>query len=174
MPSTLYENGFLDDNPGLGTVRDILQAQEGRLIVTATPNSKVREVIATLKKLGISQLPVVEKGKLRGIVAEVDLLRHLVTGLKTLDSSIGELVEGDYATVTLDTKIELLQGVLNDAKVAIATEREEVVGIITKIDLIDFLARPPAPPALPSVPPPAAKKNHKKAGSATAPKRARA
>jgi cystathionine beta-synthase len=170
----MRENGFLDDQPGLGTVRDILQAQDGRRIVTATPQSKVREVIATLKKLGISQLPVVEKGKLRGIVAEVDLLRHLVTGLKTLDSPIGELVEGDYATVTLDTKIELMQGVLNDAKVAIATDNEEVVGIITKIDLIDFLARPPAL-AAPMVTAGGGKKSLKKAASnGAAGKRARA
>jgi cystathionine beta-synthase len=105
-----------------------------------------------LKKLGISQLPVVEKGKLRGIVAEVDLLRHLVTGLKTLDSPIGELVESDYATVTLDTKIELLQGVLNDAKVAIVIEHEQVAGIVTKIDLIDYLARPPAKVTAPAEP----------------------
>ena len=146
----MRENGFLEDQPGLGTVRDILRAQDGRNIVTATPDSKVRDVIATLKKLGISQLPVVVRGKLTGIVAEVDVLRHLVTGQKTLDSTIGELVEGDYGTVTPDTKIELLQGVLNDAKVAIvANEKEEVVGIITKIDLIDFLARAAVPQSIP-------------------------
>jgi cystathionine beta-synthase len=74
-------------------------------------------------------------------VAEVDLLRHLVTGAGTLDSSIAGLVESDYATVTPETKIELLQQVLSDAKMAIVTEREGVVGIITKIDLIDFLAK---------------------------------
>ena len=94
-----------------------------------------------------------ENGKLKGIVAEVDLLRHLVTGLQTLDSSIGELVEGDYATVTPNTKIELLQSVLADAKVAIVEEQEKVVGIVTKIDLIDFLARAAGHSAAPSSPP---------------------
>ena len=164
----MRENGFLDDQPGLGTVRDIVRAQEGRHIVTATPQSKVREVIATLKKLGISQLPVVERGKLCGIVAEVDLLRHLVTGLKTLDSTIGELIESDYATVTLDTKIELLQGVLNDAKVAIVAEQEQVVGIVTKIDLIDFLARPQATPSTPPPRPDGGKKKAAAKGSSRA------
>ena len=72
-------------------------------------------------------------------------------GGKTLDSPIGELVEDDYATVTPNTKIELLQSVLADAKVAIVEERDEVIGIVTKIDLIDFLAKHKTPPA--SVPP---------------------
>ena len=135
----MRENGFLEEAPGLGTVRDLMKGKKP--IITASPTSKVRELIDTLKSLGISQLPVVENGKMRGIIAEVDLLRHLVTGSKTLDSPIGELVEGDYATVTPNTKIELLQGVLADAKVAIVEEDEKVVGIVTKIDLIDFLAR---------------------------------
>jgi cystathionine beta-synthase len=137
----MRENGFLEEQPGLGVVRDIIGSAQKRKIVTASPDSKVREVIDQLKTLGISQLPVVENGKLKGIVGEVDLLRHLVSGRNTLDSSIGELVEGDYATVTPDTKVELLQGVLAEAKVAIVIEKEEVVGIVTKIDLIDFLAR---------------------------------
>jgi cystathionine beta-synthase len=94
-----------------------------------------------MKTLGISQLPVVEDGKLRGIVAEVDLLRVLVSGGKTLDCRIEELMENEYATVTPNTKVELLQGVLADAKVAIVEDGERVLGIVTQIDLIDFLAK---------------------------------
>ena len=108
--------------------------------MTTTSTAKVKDVITTLKMLGISQLPVVDKGKLKGIISEVDLLRHMVSGPKTANSPIAPLLESDYATVTPDTKIELLQGVLADARAAIVTERDSVVGIVTKIDLIDYLA----------------------------------
>jgi cystathionine beta-synthase len=137
----MRENGFLDEQPGLGTVRDLLGARYRKKIVTVSPTSTVREAIDALKKADISQLPVVDGGKLRGIVHEVDLLRHLVGGKKTLDSPVGDLAEGDYATVTPDTKIELLQNALTDAKVAMVTEGDELVGIVAKIDLIDFLAK---------------------------------
>jgi cystathionine beta-synthase len=136
----MRENGFLEEEQGLGTVADIIADQKGK-IVTATPNDKVRDVIEILKSRGISQVPVVEHGKLRGCVAEVDLLRHLVSGHGTLDSAIGGLIEGDYATVSASTKIELLQNVLTDAKLAIVTDQEQVVGLVTKIDLIEFLAK---------------------------------
>ncbi len=137
----MRENGFLDDAPGLGTVADILAGRDRKPLVTAGPSATLRDVIERLKALGISQLPIVEGGRLRGIVAEVDLLRALVSGGKTLDTPIGELVESEYATVTPNTKIELLQGVLADAKVAIVEDGDQVVGIVTKIDVIDFLAR---------------------------------
>lgn len=137
----MRENGFLDDQPGLGTVRDLLGPRYKQKVVTASTKTTVRDAIDTLKASGISQLPVVDDGKLRGIVAEVDLLRHLVSGKKTLESPVGEIAEGDYATVTPDTKIELLQSALADAKVAMVTEHDALVGIVTKIDLIDFLAK---------------------------------
>jgi cystathionine beta-synthase len=164
----MRENGFLEDQPGLGTVRDLLVAKGRAEMVTATTQSKVREVIDTMKRMSISQIPVVEKGKLRGIVSEVDLLRHLVTGMKRLDSPIGDLAEGDYATVSPDTKIELVQAALADAKVAIVTDHDAVLGIVTKIDLIDFLARQPSKGA--SAAPPAMTRAPKKNGTAKAKK----
>jgi cystathionine beta-synthase len=173
----MRENGFLEEQPGIGTVGDILHSKGRTEMVTASPTSKVREVIAQMKEMSISQIPVVERGKLRGIVSEVDLLRHLVNGMKTLDSPIGDLAEGDYATVTSDTKIELVQAALADAKVAIVTDRETVKGIVTKIDLIDYLARHGGAGASASQPPPAldARQNGHAAGRAEkAEKKARA
>src|SRR5262249_34753147 len=132
----MRENGFLDEEKSLGTVRDILGGRTASSVVTASANARVREVIDTMKNHGISQVPVLDNAKPRGMVEEVDLLRHLVQGHGTLDSSIAGLVESDYATVTPSTKVELLQGVLNDAKIAIVLDREAVVGVVTKIDLI--------------------------------------
>jgi cystathionine beta-synthase len=147
----MRENGFLEDAPGIGVVQDIIAGKKP--IVTARSSARLRDVVDQMKALSISQLPVVDGGKMRGIVAEVDLLRALVSGGKTLDTPIGEVVEDDYATVTPNTKIELLQGVLADAKVAIVEDQGQIVGIVTKIDLIDFLAKH-KPAKSPSVPPP--------------------
>jgi cystathionine beta-synthase len=69
-----------------------------------------------------------------------------VQGSGTLDSAVDGLVESDYGTVTLSTKVELLQGVLSDAALAIVLDKDQVTGVITKIDLIEFLARSKAPP----------------------------
>jgi cystathionine beta-synthase len=136
----MRENGFLDDEPGLGVVAELLRGKSSEVIVAKTTD-RVRDVIARMKAHGISQLPVLDDGKLIGAVAEVDLLRYLVSGEHSLDSSIGPLVESDYATVSPQTKIELVQGLLNEARMAIVIAEDQVTGVITKIDLIDYLAR---------------------------------
>jgi cystathionine beta-synthase len=115
----------------------------------------VRDVIAAMKESGISQMPVMEGGELLGIVTEVALLRYLAGGEYSLSSTIGPLAEGDYATVQPQTRIELVQSLLVNARMAIVRDGDAITDVITKIDLIEYLAKkygggpitmpPPAP-----------------------------
>ena len=137
----MRENGFLDDgSPSMGTVRDLIAAKGGTTKVeTAKSSDTIQEVVHLLKKYGISQAPVVDDGRLKGLVHESDLLKALISG-RTKDSKIADMVESDYATVTPATKVELIKNVLNDAKIALVMDRDQIVGVVSKIDLIDFLA----------------------------------
>ena len=136
----MREHGFLDDE-GLGSVGDLLQLKPAADVLTARAQDRVRDVIATLKDHGISQIPVLKDGKLIGVVTEVSLLRYLATGEQSLNSTVEELVESDYATVSRNTSIESVYGLLGDARMAIVLDGEDLVGVITKIDVIEYLAR---------------------------------
>ncbi len=136
----MRENGFLTADASLGTVRELLAARNQHLVTTRSDDT-LRHVIATMKSMGISQLPVMDGDTLRGVVGEVAVLRNLVSGEAHLDGTIAGIIESDYATVTPDTRIDLLQSVLADAKVALVTDGPGLFGLITKIDVIDYLAR---------------------------------
>ncbi len=137
----MRENGFISEEDGLGTVRDLLQVKGGVGVITAKAYDRVRDVVRRMKAHGISQLPILDGDTLLGAVAEVDLLRYLVSGESSLDGAVAPLVEDDYATVSPSTRIEELKATLGDARMAIVLEGERIVGIVTKIDLIDYLAR---------------------------------
>jgi len=136
----MRQNGFLDEPDPLGTVADILTKVKGRKVITANKADTIRSVVALLKEHGISQVPVLDRGRMVGLVAEVDLLNHLVRAEGKLDDPIDPLVESDYATVTPDTKVVLLKTIFNEAKLVVVQEGDALAGIVTKIDLIDFLA----------------------------------
>lgn len=136
----MRSNGFLDAAEDEGTVAHILKRKPHKLI-TVNVKTTVREAVATLKQHGISQLPVLDDNERHcGIVAEIDLLNFLVEKSGSLDTPIGGLVESDYATVTPHTRITLLKRIFNDAKVVLVTENDALRGLLTKIDLIDYLA----------------------------------
>jgi cystathionine beta-synthase len=138
----MRENGFLDEVDPLGTVADLLRRKKQRPLVTAQKSESVRDVIATMRDTGVSQMPVLDGdgGRLCGIVAEVDLLDFLVKGEAGLDSPIEPLIESDYATVTPGTRVHLLRNIFNDAQIVVVEAGDAIVGVITKIDLIEFLA----------------------------------
>jgi cystathionine beta-synthase len=137
----LRENGFLEGSSvGLGYVSDLLDLRE-RKIITARATDRVRDVINAMKESGISQMPVMEGDELLGIVTEVALLRYLAGGEYSLSSTIGPLAEGDYATVSPQTRIELVQSLLVNARMAIVRDNTHILDVITKIDLIEYLAK---------------------------------
>ncbi|MEM6961704.1 MAG: pyridoxal-phosphate dependent enzyme [Myxococcota bacterium] len=137
----MRENGFLTEEEGLGVVADLLKEKTSQDVIMAGSEDRVRDVIARMKAHGISQLPVIDGSKLTGAVNEVDLLRYLVSGEGSLESTIGPLVESDYATVSPKTKIELVQGLLNEARMAIVNDGDQLLGVVTRIDLIDYLSK---------------------------------
>jgi cystathionine beta-synthase len=136
----MKQNGFLDEPDPLGTVADLLRKRGERKVIFANRGDSIRKVIGLLKEGSFSQLPVVENGRMTGLIAESDLLKYLVNAEGKLDDPIDPLVESDYATVTPATRIVLLKNIFNEAKLVAVQERDDVVGIITKIDLIEFLA----------------------------------
>jgi cystathionine beta-synthase len=137
----MRSNGFLEEEDPLGTVRDMLAHKRSqRGIITAKRGDTLRSVIGLLKEHSISQIPVMDRGRLSGLVSEIDLLNYLLKNPGSMDVPVDELVEADYATVTPQTKIKLLRNIFNDAKLVCVLERDDLMGVITKIDLIEYLA----------------------------------
>jgi len=136
----LKENSFLDDENRHGTVRDLLQRRAAPLI-TASCTSHVQEIVALMKQHGISQVPLVEDGRLAGMITEVRLLKTMLDDPASVDRPVKELAEPSYELVSPDTPVSRLSQVFSDHAVAIVQEGSTPTAVITKIDLIDYLAR---------------------------------
>ncbi|MFZ5478205.1 MAG: cystathionine beta-synthase [Myxococcota bacterium] len=135
----MRENGFLEPELGLGTVADMTEGRR-RELVTARPDQRVTEVIGLLKLHGISQVPVVEDGKVLGILTENRLLERALTGGRG-DIVVRDLVEATWCTVDETTEVAVLTELFKRSKVALVVAGQKPVDIITRIDLIDYIAR---------------------------------
>jgi cystathionine beta-synthase len=137
----MRENGFLENDTSSATVADLLAARGGSgAVETATADDRVREVIGRMKRLGISQVPVLDGDKILGIVSERDLLNHLVHGGDAGDT-IANLVEAEFAIVEPVNKVSLAgQLIAKDLTVLVVSD-SRLIGVITKIDFIDFVSQ---------------------------------
>jgi cystathionine beta-synthase len=138
----MKDNGFLEAEPRLGKVRDILHLRKQKVIV-AHSGDRVAQVIAKMKKYDISQLPVVDNGKVLGMITEVDLLNYLVAGKHRVREAIKSIVERDVATLDPETSISTLSEIFSagERNAVLVMEKGKLVGLVTKIDMIDYLAK---------------------------------
>jgi cystathionine beta-synthase len=137
----MRDNGFLDETPRLGTVADLLAGRPSK-VVTATTDEKVFRVVAKMKEHDISQLPVLENGTLVGLISEADLLRHMMSGTHRIVEPVGSIVKRSVHTVTPETSLASVSEAFSSGReMAVVLDGGSISGVITKIDLIDYLAR---------------------------------
>lgn len=136
----MRENGFQTPEPTAGKVRDLLQKRARQDLVTALAQETVGDVVERMKTRGISQLPVLEGGRLVGILNEVDVLKHLVSGGANMKTPVAQLAQDSFATVSMESSVSFLGEHFNRGKVVLVMEGDALMGVITKIDLIDHMA----------------------------------
>ncbi len=137
----MRQHGLQQDEWEYGTVGDILRAAPQRRVITIGGDSPLQEVLRIFKQHGISQLPVIEDGKLTGILTETDLLQALVDGRVTAETMVAEVMVRRVSSIGIDESAGDLPRIFDRGEVAIVVDvNKHVAGILTKLDLIEVLA----------------------------------
>ncbi|MBI3363252.1 MAG: cystathionine beta-synthase [Chloroflexi bacterium] len=139
----MRENGFLESTWVATRAADVLAGKAVREVYTARATDRMTDVIALMKQRDVSQLPIVgETGDLEGQVSEVDLLNHLLRANhhRDPDESIEAIVNRQVVTIGSDTPLEAVMAAVASGQAAIVVEERKVVGILTKIDILDYLS----------------------------------
>lgn len=140
----MRENGFLESEWGELTLREVLQSKRISEMVLASADDRVSVVVAKMKEYDISQLPVVNgDGKVVGLVREVDLLKYMLEGDgdQSSDESIRAILQEAPPTLTANTSLKDAIQEIVQHNVVIVSDGGELVGILSKIDALDYIQR---------------------------------
>lgn len=133
----MRENGFMEEPEA--NVQDIFKPAN---LISVDEDIKVRQCIDLLKTNNISQVPVLDAhGKLMGIITESDILNAIARDPDRLNESIQPLIIRQVETVSFDTNLASLQEILRKDYVPVVVDKNEVQGLITKIDLLDYFVQ---------------------------------
>ncbi|HVN53454.1 MAG TPA: cystathionine beta-synthase [Anaerolineaceae bacterium] len=140
----MRENGFLIPHWTAETIADVLASVDRPMkLITARAEDRMTAVVELMKKFDISQVPVVgEDGRLVGIVSEADLLEHLIHSDHIHDpgETIATMVNPSVISVPPDATVASVLTAFERGKIVAVVENDRPVGILSKIDLIDYLA----------------------------------
>ncbi len=140
----MRENGYLDYAWSEVTLRDLLAVKSETGLIAAHINDSMTQVIQIMKKYDISQVPVLNTdGTLAGLVNEISLLEHMLeaTHTHTAEETIESMVQPARAVYPGYTLLEEIIPAVTDRNAIIVTEGGMPSGILTKIDLLDYIAQ---------------------------------
>jgi cystathionine beta-synthase len=138
----MREFGFLSMEFGEMNLNDLLLAKPNKTLHLATLGDSMRKVVSTMHQHNISQMPVVgSAGELVGLLEEVDLLNHMIQEHNhSNEEPIDDLVQNAGAVFPPDTSLEEAMPSLKDGFALLVVENSKPVGILTKIDVLDYVA----------------------------------
>lgn len=118
-------------------------------VITVSPDDNIADTIALMRDKQVNRLPVVEKGKLVGLVTDGDLREVSPSPATTLSifelnylvakTPIREVAVKQVVTCAPDTLIEDAALLMRDREIGSlpVVEGDKLVGIITELDIFD-------------------------------------
>ena len=137
----MLDNGFLQ-RPQHGDLRDlILRPYTQHDTVVVGPGDLLTTAYQRMKLYDVSQLPVMDGEHLAGIIDESDVLLHVYGDEARFRDPVSVAMVSKLEKLDLKSPIEALLPVFDRGQVAIVMDGERFLGLITRIDLLNYLRR---------------------------------
>ncbi len=118
----------------MGSIRDVMTSNP----TTCETSATVTDVARVMAQEDVGPVPVVEGGRIVGIVTDRDLVTRVIAeGRDPTSTTIGEIVSSDLVTVQPDSSLdEALQLMArNQVRRLPVVEGEQLVGIVAQADV---------------------------------------
>lgn len=138
------ESGLLD--PKLSLIKKIMMVFEefeskkkagdvmNSPVIVAEVDETITRVAKTMIEKGISQMPVVEKGKIVGSVSERGIFKAFYEGKR--DLKVKDIIEPPLPEINPSVDVEEVSKLLLENPAVVVVEKGKILGIITKQDLM--------------------------------------
>ncbi|MBI3270705.1 MAG: cystathionine beta-synthase [Planctomycetes bacterium] len=143
----MKENQFLEPPVKL-TAEEITRRKAGTIyrLVTASPGMSVLEALTKMKQMEVSQLPVMENGRMIGSLHDDRMINVLMNGKNLADVHVREIMGPALPMVGKDAPIHQISAILTrEAPAVVVDLGGDRFDIITKYDLLHVITREAAP-----------------------------
>ena len=145
--SKLYNDFWMEDQGFIereqyGDLRDLVGRPHGeRATITVGPTDVLTTAHNRLRNAGFSQLPVMDDGKLVGIVTEETIIGHVFGQPELMNSPVADAMETAFIKLDTDTSVNNLVAMLSGQPFAAILDGDEFLGLIPRSDVLNYLRR---------------------------------
>ena len=137
----MMDQGFLQ-RESFGDLRDLISRRyQEHATVTVKPSDTLLAAYGRMKLYDVSQLPVVTADRVVGIIDEEDILFAVFEHEDRFGDPVESAMTSRLETLQASEPVTRLMPVFQKGHVAIVLEGEAFLGLITRIDLLNYLRR---------------------------------
>ena len=94
-----------------------------------------------LRNAGFSQLPVMDEGKLVGVVTEETIIQHVYGHPDLMNAPVADAMQTAFIRLDKDTSVNNLVAMLQVQPYAAIMDGDDFQGLITRSDVLNYLRR---------------------------------
>ncbi len=137
----MLDQGFIE-RAHFGDLRDLIARRHSeRAAVTVNATEPVMAAYRRMKLYDVSQVPVLADGRIVGIVDEEDILLEVIANPAHFNEPVSRAMSSHLVTIGADAPVTQLMDIFRRGMVAIVMHGGEFQGLITRIDLLNWLRR---------------------------------
>jgi predicted transcriptional regulator len=107
-------------------------------VLSAKPNSDILKASEVMVRHAISQMPVLNGGKIIGTITEKSIIKNLSSNIAK--EKVKNIMEPPLPTVSEETTVDKIRQLLERHQGILITRGKEITGIITRSDLLKTIA----------------------------------
>ncbi len=137
----MRDQGFIQTSQH-GDLRDLIARPfESNDTITVGPDEPLASAYSRMKLYDVSQLPVIENRNIVGFIDESDILLAVGQSSASFNQPVKTAMVTELALVSVTDPIDKLLPIFNRDYVAIVKDGERFLGLITRVDLLNYLRR---------------------------------
>ena len=105
-------------------------------IISVSKHQKIIDIIGIFTKHGISQIPVLEKDKIVGLLSESYVLKNIGNA----QQCVQDIMEEAPPVISLETSVEAIISLLQFFPIILVQAKGEFIGVVTKADVLRTLS----------------------------------
>lgn len=132
--------------------QDTVKSLMSRKVYGLPPSKRTFDALNLMIKKDIGSVPVLQNGKLYGIITERDIVREITASFDYLNRPLAKTAKKLVVTITPDTEIWEAFNVMLKNKIRrlpVLTKSGKLVGIITERDLFKWVVAVTYEPEIP-------------------------
>jgi cystathionine beta-synthase len=137
----MFDQGLLHRTT-VGDLRDLISRRvEDDAVISVNPEDALLTAFQRMRAADVSQLPVIQDGRLIGLLDESDVLLRVHGDSERFREPVRSAMSQRVETLPPNADLNTLLSTLNAGLVAVIADRQRFYGLITRFDLLNHLRR---------------------------------